>query len=72
MKKIINISGMSCENCSAHVKKSLEDLNNVNDVKVSLFKKRVIVDGQDLEEKNLIEAIEKAGYKVDSIEDKED
>lgn len=72
MKKIVNISGMSCENCSAHVKESLEDLNNVKDVKVSLFKKRAIVDGQDLEEKNLIEAIEKAGYKVDSIEDKED
>lgn len=64
MKKIIKIEGMKCENCSAHVKEALEALDSNLDVKVSLFRKQATVEGENLNDEALKEAVEKAGYKV--------
>lgn len=64
MKKIIKIEGMECENCSAHVKEALEALDSNLDVKISLFRKQATVEGENLNDKALKEAVEKAGYKV--------
>ncbi len=64
MKKIIKIEGMKCENCSAHVKEALESLDSNLDVKISLFKKQASVEGENLDDEKLREAVEKAGYKV--------
>lgn len=64
MKKIIKIEGMKCENCSAHVKEALEKLDSNLDVKISLFRKQASVEGENLDEEKLREAVEKAGYKV--------
>lgn len=64
MKKIIKIEGMKCENCSAHVKEALEELDSNLDVKISLFRKQASVEGKNLDEDKLREAVEKAGYKV--------
>ena len=64
MKKIIKIEGMKCENCSAHVKEALEALDSNLDVKISLFRKRATVEGENLNDEALKEAVEKVGYKV--------
>ncbi|EFM25640.1 MULTISPECIES: heavy-metal-associated domain-containing protein [Peptoniphilus] len=64
MKKIIKIEGMKCENCSAHVKEALEALDSNLDVKISLFRKQATVEGENLNDEALKEAVEKAGYKV--------
>lgn len=64
MKKSIKIEGMKCENCSAHVKEALEALDSNLDVKISLFRKQAIVEGENLNDEALKEAVEKAGYKV--------
>ena len=64
MKKIIKIEGMKCENCSAHVKEALEALDPNLDVKISLFRKQATVEGENLNDEELKEAVEKAGYKV--------
>lgn len=64
MKKIIKIEGMKCENCSAHVKEALEVLDSNLDVKISLFRKQATVEGENLNDEALKEAVEKAGYKV--------
>lgn len=64
MKKIIKIEGMKCENCSAHVKEALETLDSNLDVKISLFRKQATVEGENLNDEALKEAVEKAGYKV--------
>lgn len=64
MKKIIKIEGMKCENCSAHVKEVLEALDSNLDVKISLFRKQATVEGENLNDEALKEAVEKAGYKV--------
>lgn len=67
MKKIIKIEGMKCENCSAHVKEALEALDSNMDVKISLFRKQATVEGENLNDEALKEAVEKAGYKVVEI-----
>lgn len=64
MKKSIKIEGMKCENCSAHVKEALEALDSNLDVKISLFRKQATVEGENLNDEALKEAVEKAGYKV--------
>lgn len=67
MKKIIKIEGMKCENCSAHVKEALEALDRDMDVKISLFRKQATVEGKNLNDEAIKEAVEKAGYKVVEI-----
>lgn len=69
MKKIINIEGMSCENCVKHVKESLENINELDSVKVSLLRNAAKVESkEDVEDEKLKKAIEDAGYKVTSVE----
>ena len=62
MKKIINIEGMSCENCVKHVTESLENINELNSVKVSLLRNAAKVESkEDVEDEKLKKAIEDAG-----------
>ncbi len=67
MKKIINIEGMSCNHCVAHVKEALEGISGVNLVSVSLEEKNAIVE-TEVNNDTLINAIEEEGYDVVSIE----
>lgn len=67
MKKIINIEGMSCNHCVAHVKEALEGIDGVNIVNVSLEEKNAIVE-TDINNDILINAVEEEGYDVTSIE----
>ncbi len=67
MKKKINIEGMSCNHCVAHVKEALERISGVNIVSVSLEEKNAIVE-TEVNNETLINAIEEEGYDVVSIE----
>ena len=67
VKKIV-IEGMTCDNCRKQVENSLNSLNQVN-AKVSLKDKTATVNlGENTEDEVLMEVIEKAGYKVVSVE----
>lgn len=69
MKKIINIEGMSCENCVKHVTESLENISELDSVKVSLLRNAAKVESkEDVEDEKLKKAIEDAGYKITSVE----
>ncbi|RVU54713.1 heavy-metal-associated domain-containing protein [Anaerosphaera multitolerans] len=68
MEKTLKIDGMTCEHCSARVKDALEALDNVESVKVSLFKNKAVVQGENLDESTLKSAVENSGYKVTSID----
>lgn len=68
MKKSIHIDNMTCEHCSARVQQALEELNNVDEVKVSLFRKKATVSGENLDDEILKKAVTDAGYNVTSIE----
>lgn len=67
MKKKINIEGMSCNHCVAHVKEALEGIKGVNTVDVSLERKSAVVE-TEVDNDILINAIEEEGYDVTSIE----
>ena len=66
MKRKIQIEGMSCNHCVAHVKEALEGLAGINEVEVRLSEKCAIISGAT-EEEVIKEAIDDAGYDVISI-----
>ncbi len=70
MEKIINITGMGCEGCAAKVKKALEAVPGVENVKVELAAKRAVVTlSQALTDEALIGAVNAIGkYKATSVE----
>ena len=67
MKKKIMIEGMSCGHCVKHVQEALEGLNGVSSVEVNLAEKYAVVE-TTVEDSQLQEGIDDAGYDVVSIE----
>ncbi len=70
MRKIIEINGMSCAHCQAHVEKALNAIDGV-EAKVELKKNRAIVsfDGE-ISDETLRTSVTEAGYEVVSITQK--
>lgn len=68
MKKTLIVEGMTCSHCENAVKNELRELPEVLDVRVDLAEKKVEVEGSDLVDKRLKEAIDEAGYEVISID----
>lgn len=64
MKKILLVEGMSCGHCEKAVKNALGELDGVKEVSVNLETKQVEVEGDNLQDSILKEAIEDAGYDV--------
>ncbi len=67
MKKIITIKGMSCNHCVMAVKNALSEVEGVSKVDVKLEDNNAVVEGENLVDKILKEAIEEAGYDVVEI-----
>lgn len=67
MKKTMMVEGMTCGHCEKAVKEALEELQGVSSVEVDLTSGRVLVEGQELEDNKLKEAVDEAGYQVTSI-----
>ena len=67
MKKVkLNIEGMYCTGCSTRLEKVLNNVDGVEDAKVSLEEKKADIkyDETQVSEKELIEAVEDAGFKA--------
>ena len=63
MEKILNVEGMSCNHCTASVKKALEGLDGVKEADVSLEEKNARVElDKDVADEALVKAVEDAGY----------
>ena len=61
----INVEGMMCKHCVAHVEEACKSVENVIDAKASLENKNVVVSYESNVDENLVkEAIKKAGYEV--------
>ena len=72
MKKVkFNIQGMTCSSCSAHVEKSVKNLNGIKNVNVNLLSNTMIAeyDEKYLDDNIIIKAVIDAGYGI-SVEDK--
>ena len=66
--KTLDIEGMMCEHCVAHVTQALEGVRGVKNVHVSLDEKNATLDaGPLVSDKKLSKAVEEAGYKVVGI-----
>jgi len=63
MKKTIKIDGMSCDHCVMSVNKYLSKLD-LNELIVEIGSAEVEFDESKVNEKEIIEAIEEAGYQV--------
>lgn len=67
MKELkLNIEGMHCTGCSTRLEKVLNNVDGVEDAKVSLEEKKADIkyDETQVSEKELIEAVEDAGFKA--------
>lgn len=62
MKKVLLVEGMSCEHCEKAVKGALGSLDGVSNVIVDLESKQVTVEGENLQDNLLKDAVEDAGY----------
>ncbi|MDY3738151.1 MAG: heavy metal translocating P-type ATPase [Peptoniphilaceae bacterium] len=68
--KEINVEGMMCDNCASHVKKALENLEEVKKANVSLEDKKAIIKYKgDLENSQIENAVKNAGYSVKEIKE---
>ena len=67
MKEVkLNIEGMHCTGCSTRLERVLNNVDGVEDAKVSLEEKKADIkyDETQVSEKELIEAVEDAGFKA--------
>ena len=65
MIKTLEIEGMMCAHCQAHVQKALEGVEGVTGVEVSLEQNNAVVTmGADVADEKLITAVTESGYKV--------
>ena len=67
MAKKINIEGMMCMHCVAHVENALKAVEGIGDVTVSLDDKCATVTG-NVNNDDITAAIKNAGYEVTGIE----
>ena len=64
MKIVLTVEGMSCGHCEKAVKDAVGDLAGVTKVDVDLGSKKVEIEGSDLNEEEIKETIEEAGYEL--------
>lgn len=63
MKKVMNVDGMMCAHCQAHVQKALSEVEGVGAVTVDLEKKQAeITLEKDVPDQVLMDAVTEAGY----------
>lgn len=68
MQKTLNITGMMCNHCVAHVKKALESVGGVSSVNVSLENNNAVVTlTHPVDDATLAKAVTDEGYEVTSI-----
>lgn len=71
MKTVVNIEGMCCEHCAKRVEGALSAVHGTVSADVKLKKNLAIMRSREpLSEEEIKKAVEDAGYKVTSIEQK--
>ena len=65
MEKVLNVEGMMCEKCVAHVKKALEGVSGVEEALVDLEGKKATVRlSTDVADSALVDAVVEEGYEA--------
>lgn len=68
MKMNLKVEGMSCQHCVMAVSNALFAIEGVENVQIQLDAKAVFVQGENLSEKAIRDAIDEAGYDVVEVE----
>ena len=73
MKKLFNITGMSCSACSAHIEKAVKDADGIKTVSVNLLRNNMAVefDETTITPNEIIGIVASAGYGASLPENKE-
>jgi copper chaperone CopZ len=58
----LNVQGMTCRSCAAHVQRALAGVSGVEAANVDLPAKTAVVTGSDIEVRELLDAVQEAGY----------
>ena len=70
MKKIVEISGMSCEHCKATAEKALNEISGV-EAKVELKKNRAILNlDEDVDDQVIKDALKAVDFEATEIREK--
>ncbi len=65
MVKTLDIEGMMCAHCQAHVQKALEGVEGVTQVSVSLEENQATLTvNETVDDQTLIDAVTQSGYQV--------
>jgi copper chaperone CopZ len=56
------VEGMTCKNCKAHVEKSLNEIDGVEDVIADLANGQVRVSGDEIDNLKVQHSVEEMGY----------
>ena len=64
MKITLNVEGMMCQHCVAHVTDALQKADGVAAVKVDLAAKTAVVEGNNLDATALCDAVKQVGYQA--------
>lgn len=68
MKKKLVVKGMSCGHCVHHVQEALLELEGITSAQVDLDSATAIIEGADVADDAIKDAIDEAGYEVTEIE----
>lgn len=58
----LNVQGMTCRSCTVHVERALSTVAGVESARVDLATKTAVIVGSDIEQRELLEAVQDAGY----------
>jgi copper chaperone CopZ len=58
----LNVQGMTCRSCTVHVERALNTVAGVKSARVDLATKTAVIVGSDIEPRELLEAVQDAGY----------
>jgi copper chaperone CopZ len=61
---IFDVKGMTCDNCVRHVTEAVQSVQGVREAKVDLAGAEAKVEGDSLDPKAIIAAIEEEGYEA--------
>jgi len=69
MTKTVFVEGMSCDHCVRHVEEALKEICGVKSAKVDLKGKKAVIElAHEVDDEDIKNAIDEAGYEVTKIQ----
>jgi len=66
MKKKFILEGLECANCAAKMERAINELDGVKEVTVNFMTQKLIIEGEDEQMPEIVQAAEKIVKKIES------